>query len=151
MAPEPCLLDRRIEGQQTQLAFFRNNRSQSILPRNAGVLLAEYGQYEFGQDSSPSSGITDLILLLQSQAAQGDSPKVVSEMVDAALADGRWAVYGASSAVLAFFPHEAESTIAQKLFDEKIRFLRSLRIPNIHGYLSTNDQVRWKKLYPGEL
>src|SRR5579872_5604016 len=111
------------------MALFKRPRPARLLPTNLGRLLAEYGYYEFDASVAPmpSDQTIELMGFVQFGNEVRSQPETaVAEIRDAALLAGGWALYGAPEFIDAFIPSQSGSPIYELLYDERLRYLRSL-------------------------
>ena len=132
------------------MPLFGNKRSRSLLPPDSERHLAIYGEHDYGTGPVPGVETTNWIVAVIELERQGLGEQAVSELHRIALGARGWALYGASSAINAFFPSQADTPIARELRDERLKFLHDERPPNLRSHLETGEVARYQKLYPEE-
>lgn len=132
------------------MALFGSKRPRSILPADSGMHLAIYGEHDFGTGPVPGFDTTDWIVAMMKLESEDSGEQAVSELREIALRAGGWTLYGAGSAINAFFPSQANSPIAREMRDSRLRFLHDANPPNLRAHLEIGEIARYRELYPAE-
>ncbi len=143
------------------MRFFQRS-SHSPPQRNLAALLAEWGRARFeGIDvaarmSEEAQQYRDEILNMghhhQDKAFPARRQAAISEIREAGLREGGWAVYGAWEAVdmmhaqFAFL--EPPEDVMQELLEARVKFLHELNPPDLAMHLNSYDSIAFRRLFP---
>lgn len=127
------------------MGFFGRGR-RGLLPPDSASHLATYARFEVDPQNAAMPD-TAFLAALQSPELKANGGDAVNELWEIARREGGWALCGASYAIAAFFPVEADSTPAQLLRDDRIRFLEAEFGPGVVNILGVSDMGRYEELF----
>ena len=133
------------------MALFGRKKASAVLPSDSASHLAIYGEHDYGTGPIPGFETTNWIVAMTNLEREGLGEQTVAELGDIALGARGWVLYGASSAINAFFPSQSGSPIARELRDARLRFLHDANLPNLASHLEIGEVARYRELFPGDL
>lgn len=131
--------------------FGRKTGNRSVLPADIAQRMDYYGRCEFApQQSGPDSAakINELVYQPLYAVASADPDTFISQLANAVLPVGGWAVYGGERCVRDLINTRTRHPGFVAMIDAAMTFLRSRGYGLEH--VAPYELEVWRELYPGE-
>jgi hypothetical protein len=116
-------------------------------------MLAEWGRAfpPPGVPKGDTSEATERFMRSLISLGTEDMRRAVDEIREVGLKEGGWTAYGAWEILNMTYTRDVPQAYLDELSEPRVRLIHSLNVPGFPNALCIDDDLAWKRVFPGEI